>query len=156
MKIKKENDIFTYFKMIQKSESKSILDAGMFLKRVGSISRQIMGERIPEEVRLDGIDFFPEVSFAVWSKIYDKVYSWQDFLNEHKEKHWELGIVLGVDAWRERLDSVELLQRMRYCCDYILLDSSISGEIKEIGIRIDQMKNIKVEGDVYYFIDNRG
>lgn len=153
MIIRKQNDIFTYFETIQLLEPKSILDAGMFLKRVGSVSRQMMNREVPKEVCLDGIDFFPEISFAVWDKIYDEIFIWQKFLKEYREKHYELGIALGWGALKERLDTEELLRKISSCCDYLLLDGLAKEETKNI--ENSKIENIKIEGDVYYFIDNR-
>ena len=58
MILKNENDIYIYFETIAQLEPKTILDVGMFLKRIGSVSRKAMDGGVPEDVRLDGVDFF--------------------------------------------------------------------------------------------------
>lgn len=153
MRIRKQNDIFAYFETIGMLEPKSILDAGMFLKRVGSVSRQMMNREVPKEVRLEGIDFFPEISFAPWDNIYDEIYIWQKFLEEPWGRYYELGIVFGFGAWKEGPDTEEFFQRVRDCCDYLLLDGLAGKEIKNI--EASKIRNFYLEGDVYYFIDNR-
>lgn len=153
MRIRKQNDIFAYFETIGMLEPKSILDAGMFLKRVGSVSRQIMNREVPKEIRLEGIDFFPEISFASWDNIYDDVCIWQKFFEESEGRHYELGIVLGFGRWKEGPDTEEFFQRVRDCCDYLLLDRLAGKEIKSI--EDSKIKYFNLEGDVYYFIDNR-
>lgn len=57
MILNNQNDMYLYFQMINELQPDSVLDAGMFLKRAGSVSRQMMGCGISEDVRLDGIDF---------------------------------------------------------------------------------------------------
>lgn len=151
MRIKKENDIFAYFEIVNELEPESILDAGMFLKRIGSVSRQMMNQEISEEIQLEGIDFFPEISFAAWNNIYDRIYTWQDFLQEGKQYH--LGIVLGSNALEEFVDVVELMERMKNCCGYLLL-GDLPEKCKE-GIENDKSQEIKIEGEVYYFVDNK-
>ena len=98
MRIKKENDIFAYFEIVKELEPENILDAGMFLKRMGSVSRQMMNQGISEEIQLYGIDFFPEISLPAWNNVYDKIYTWQDFLQAKKQYH--LGVVWGVENWK--------------------------------------------------------
>lgn len=73
MIIKSENSIYIFYEIIRQLEPNSILDMGMFLKRVGSVSTKIMGREIPEQIVLDGVDFFPEISFPVWDTIYHQV-----------------------------------------------------------------------------------
>lgn len=153
MRIKNKNDIFAYFEIIQELEPKTILDAGMFLKRIGSVTRQIMNQEVPQEICLNGIDFFPEISFAVWDNIYDRIYTWQDFLDECKGNQYELGIILGSDALLERIDIAELFQVMGDCCGYFLLDYLAVKNIKDI--ESFRVREIKIEGDVYYFIDRK-
>ncbi len=62
MILKNENDIYMYFETIEQLAPQRVLDIGMFLKRIGSVSRKVMDREVPAEVCLDGIDF-PNFSF---------------------------------------------------------------------------------------------
>ena len=70
-----ETDIYTFFEIIDKSEAGSILDVGMFLKRIGSVSRQVKEKEIPRDRILTGVDYFEEIQCPVWNNIYDKIYT---------------------------------------------------------------------------------
>lgn len=152
MRIRKQNDIYIFFETIEKAEPGSILDAGMFLKRVGSISRQMMNREVSGDVCMDGIEFFPETTFPVWENLYDHIYSWEEFLQRQKENQYELGIILGIDDLRQEVNG-ELIPVMKNCCQYLLLDGLTEEEIELIDNK--NIRNIKIEGDVYYFIDSR-
>ena len=66
MILKNENDIYMYFETIEQLAPQRVLDIGMFLKRIGSVSRKVMDREVPAEVCLDGIDLFPQFQFPVW------------------------------------------------------------------------------------------
>ncbi len=150
MRIKKENDIFAYFEIVKELEPENILDAGMFLKRMGSVSRQMMNQGISEEIQLYGIDFFLEISLPAWNNVYDKIYTWQDFLQEKKQYH--LGVVLGSGELEKYRDVGEIIERMRSCCRYLLL-GDLPEKCKESIVNF-KVQEIKIEGEVYYFVDN--
>ena len=53
MILKNENDIYLYFETIEQLEPKHILDVGMFLKRIGSVSRKVMDREVLADIRLE-------------------------------------------------------------------------------------------------------
>lgn len=77
-----QNDIFVYFEMIKRNEPKSILDIGMFLKRIGAVSRQAMEYEIPQDIFLCGIDIFPEFGLSVYEMIFNKINTIGEITNE--------------------------------------------------------------------------
>ena len=77
-----QNDIFVYFEMIKRNEPKSILDIGMFLKRIGAISRQAMEYEIPQDILLDGIDIFPEFGMSVYEMVFNKIKTIGEITNQ--------------------------------------------------------------------------
>ncbi|MBQ1194349.1 MAG: hypothetical protein IIX45_09585 [Lachnospiraceae bacterium] len=72
--ITNQNDIFMYFEIINQTEPSSVLDIGMFLKRIGAVSRQCMGCEIDKNIVLEGIDFMGDISAPVYNTIYNTIY----------------------------------------------------------------------------------
>lgn len=81
--------IYFYFEMIGSSGAKSVLDIGMFLKKTGAISRQVMGAEIDPDVKLVGVDLLPDAHFAVYDRVYDEVilddYFYNKVIKENKD-----------------------------------------------------------------------
>lgn len=152
MRIKKENSLFAYFEIIEKLEPASILDVGMFLKRTGSVSRQVMNSGVPEKVWLDGIDIFPEISFAAWKNIYNRIFTWQEFLPEISKNEYDLAVIFGSDAIKKHFNINELFLKIESSCRYFLFDSLSEVDVESIANRKGQ--KVIVGGEVYYFIDN--
>ncbi len=73
--------MYCYFEMIKKLGAGSVLDIGMFLKRIGAVSRQMAGTQVNKDVFLYGIDFFPEIYLPIYQVIYDKIISFDHFKN---------------------------------------------------------------------------
>jgi hypothetical protein len=77
--ITNKNDMFMYIEALRRFEPESVLDIGMFLKRVGAISRSIGDWDISCTCLIDGVDFAPQVKAEVYSRVYDDIETWQDF-----------------------------------------------------------------------------
>lgn len=75
---------YTYFEVINDIEPESVLDIGMVLKRAGTVSRNIQGKEIDGRIRLDGVDFLPDVDAGVYSAIYNHIYAFYEFLTSIK------------------------------------------------------------------------
>lgn len=71
--------IYYYFEILKNIGKGSILDAGMFLKRIGAVARQVMGCEVSANVLLCGIDFFPEVTMELYREIYDEMLTRDQF-----------------------------------------------------------------------------
>lgn len=149
MIIQKENDAYVYFQIVKELQPTSVLDVGMFLKRTGSLSRQMMNCEIPREVWLDGVDFFPEVEFPIWEIIYNEIYCAEKFIGMKNLPVYELGILLGSEGLRGKVLFGELLALMKNRVSLFLADSCL----KEV--EGEKMQEITVEGEVYYLIDYR-
>ncbi len=153
MIIKNENHIYTYFQIIKELQPLSVLDAGMFLKRVGSVARQMMNCEVPKEVRLDGIDFFPEVQFPIWEMIYDKRYNVIDLSEVGNLMQYDLGIVLGSEDLVHKVSLKKLFWEMEGTVSWFLTDAYMREQAESAqGKRV---QNIMVEGEVYYLMDCR-
>lgn len=77
-----QNDVYLYFEIIHQLKPEKVIDAGMFLKRIGAVSRQAMNAEIGTDIELCGIDVMPECSAGIYNVIYDKFWNVRDFLNE--------------------------------------------------------------------------
>lgn len=117
-----ENDIYIFFEVIKQLEPEKILDIGMFLKRIGSISRKAMNCEVPEEIRLDGIEFFPEINFAVWRNIYDQIMSVEQFSEKNTVGEYDLVILLGVKEIQDRLELQDIIKAVKHGSGYLLID----------------------------------
>ena len=99
MILKNENDIYIFFEAIEQLEPGRVLDVGMFLKRIGCVSRKAMNREVPEETQLDGVDFFPETNFPVWDGIYDSVLDVDGFAAKGTPDLYGLAVVLGTEEF---------------------------------------------------------
>lgn len=145
-----ETDIYTYFEIIEKAEAKSILDIGMFLKRIGSVSRQVKDKEIPVGKILDGVDCFSSIQCPVWTKIYDKIYSIDELFDSDSNETYELATVLHV---QECMSNEIFVAMWKWLCShvsYILTDVSIDSVGKMI--KYDTELPIDVDGKKYWFI----
>lgn len=55
MMITDRNDIYLYFEWIKQTKPVNILDFGIFLQRIGAVSRQVMNCEIPKDIVLEGV-----------------------------------------------------------------------------------------------------
>lgn len=90
------NDIYFYFEMLRQLSPKRVLDVGMFLKRIGAVSRQAMATELSSQIQLWGVDLFPEVPLPIYEQIYDEVLEKESFfysrqkLMQQKNLMWQL------------------------------------------------------------------
>ena len=73
--ITNQNDIYIFFEIIKQIEPKSIIDLGMFLKRIGNISRQTANEEISGAVRMDAVDYLGDLQVPVYERVYNNIYN---------------------------------------------------------------------------------
>lgn len=71
--INDSDDLFLYFAIIKQMKPDSVLDIGMFLKRIGAVCRQVCNSEIPVQIELDAVDYVQE-DFPVYHKIYNNIY----------------------------------------------------------------------------------
>ncbi len=86
--ITNQNDVYVYFEIMNQIKPERVLDVGMFLKRIGAISRQVMDTEIEKNVYLCGVDFMEECKTGVYSTVYNEVIGvseFVDFVNPQKE-----------------------------------------------------------------------
>lgn len=144
-----ENDIYIFFEIIEQLEPKSILDLGMFLKRVGSVSRNIMNREMPCDIRLDGVDFFPEINFPVWNNIYDEIIDYKTYFGNNQNRKYDCTILLGTEELKKAVPFSEIIKAVEENTRYMLVscDSEIMIQKKH------KIVDLKVENDTYYLMD---
>ena len=151
MIIKNENSIYIFYEMIEQLEPASILDVGMFLKRVGSVSRKIMGREVPENVKLDGVDFFPQTSFPIWNTIYDQMKTAEEYFCAGDDKRYDLVTVLGISELQKEISLTEIIERTAEVSKYVLTDRLETEWCAHK--RFVRAVDIKVEDDIFYLIE---
>ena len=151
MILKNENDIYIYFEVIEQLEPRRILDIGMFLKRIGGISRKAMNREVPEDIQLDGVDFYPEIDFPVWHHMYNNIYDVDSFLKNDRKAPYELAVILGAETFYQDSACSLMMLKLSECVRYVLVNQ-ISEEWKH-QVSVFRTIDLQVEGDCYYLLD---
>jgi len=146
-----ENSIYIYYEAIKQLEPKRILDVGMFLKRIGNVSRCAMECEVPAEIRLVGVDFFPEVSMPVWEAIDDEIIGIDTFEEIAGEKQYDLAIAFGMAKGKEQMDIRQYFEQMAICARYILIDD-ILPYLSELQ-KEWKIHDLHVDEDTYYLLE---
>lgn len=151
MIITNENDGYIFFEIIKRLEAMSILDVGMFLKRIGAVSRCAMNEEVPKEAFLAGVDFFPETDFPVWKNVYQQIISKDEFLECVKRQQYDLAVILGTEELSECMELSGIIRNVSCQTRYVLTD----GLLEEWKRKIPDLRiiDVSVENDRYYLLD---
>lgn len=96
--ITNDNDIYIYLTMIERLQPSSILDVGLFLQRIGAISRQTMSCEIPKHIYLEGIELFGQSPLPIYHQIYNQITIAPDF-DFSDDRVYDLAICLRVNEW---------------------------------------------------------
>lgn len=133
--ITNSNAMFCYFEMIQKLGAKSVLDAGMLLKRIGAVSRQMAGVEVGADILLCGIDMCSEIYLPICWDIYSEIITGDDFINrlqDHIEcfacmegRKFDLAVMLESDHILDESKKIKITEYFMQKADGILTDESI-------------------------------
>lgn len=145
-----ETDIYVFFEIIDKVEAESILDVGMFLKRVGSVSRQIKDKEISKDKTLVGVDFFPKVMCPIWNCIYDTVYTASEFFQKESTKKYSLATVIQLNNCMSEAEAVSMWEWLGNHVSYVITDWGFEKISKVINVK--NQRKIAVDGKPYSFI----
>lgn len=145
-----ETDIYTFFEIIDKSEAGSILDVGMFLKRIGSVSRQVKEKEIPRDRILTGVDYFEEIQCPVWNNIYDEIYRPEEIFISENNQRYELATVLQLHEYIEEEKYFEMWEWLCGHVSYVLTDYNID-KVKKM-IKYMTVLPVTVDDKSYWFI----
>lgn len=149
--ITNKNEMFVFFQMIEQIEPESVLDVGMFLKRIGAISRNVLDSSIDENIRLDAVDIDDGVKLAVYDTVYTNIVTLQKLDLIQKTDLVMMMDAAGIMSVKE-LENVILWSEKN--AKYIVTDAETYKEVSRFTINF-QARNITVDEDVYYLIENR-
>lgn len=124
--ITNQNDIYLYFEIIKQVQPQSVLDVGMFLKRIGAVSRQAANSEVGSEVCLYGVDFMESCKAEVYGQVYDVIEDVSEFMKKVKEGWdgkfdlaWMLRVAdSGIDDNSEKI----LWKWLSEHADYVVVD----------------------------------
>ena len=147
--ITNQNDIFVYFSLINQLKVQKFIDVGMFLKRIGSISRQVKGLELSPYLHMDAYDIFPETTPDIYSTIYNNIYtSFDDITNRY-----QLAILLRLDNIIDLKTKIDLWIKAMDCSDYILADYESVKYFLDNGVPLN-ITPISVDNMNYALIKN--
>lgn len=145
-----ETDIYAFFEIIDRAEVDSILDVGMFLKRIGSVSRQVKDKEIPSNKKLIGVDIFHEVVCPVWNTIYDAIYRPNEFFLPENHQKYELATVIQLEECMDKEEVRSMWKWLSTHVSYIMTDWKLE-EVKKI-VTVKSEQEITVDDKSYKFI----
>lgn len=145
-----ETDIYAFFEIIDRTETDSILDVGMFLKRIGAVSRQVKDKEIPVEKKMTGVDFFPEIDCLVWNTIYDSIYGSNEFFLPENNRTYELAMVLQLEHCVDKEESVQMWNWLSTHVSFFLTDWNME-EVKRL-VKFKAETPITIDDKSYRFI----
>ena len=89
-----KTDIFVFFEIIRQTGAESVLDAGMFLKRIGAVSRRVGDIEIDVTLTLDGLDMRGAPKLPVYGTIYNNIFEGESML---KGRRYDLAICMRTE-----------------------------------------------------------
>ncbi|MGN0342148.1 MAG: DUF4422 domain-containing protein [Roseburia sp.] len=144
--ITKENDIYLYFEIIRQLRPASVLDVGMFLSRIGAVSRQAMGCEVPEMVILDGVRTEESVCLPVYEGIYGRIYpageTWMQ-----SETVYDVGVVLHT-SMKNACRQQAIWEYLWTHCGVIVFETD-NVPLLELAVTHTKCQEITVDADRY-------
>lgn len=165
--ITNQNDMYLYSEIIHQAEPHSVIDIGMFLKRIGALTRNIKDRSIPYDMILDGVDFAPEITAKIYEKVYDTIEPYPLFRDTLPEtvkesdrlydNQYDLAFILGTEDFLEKNERTELLKWGCSHAKYLVISGTLdSWNVKkdDFAKRNLNVKELHVETDEYRLIMN--
>lgn len=146
-------DIYVYYELIRQADPQSILDIGMFLKRCGAVSRQVMGQEISRQVCLDGVMFLEETDFLIYHAVYDTIYPNLQAAAE-SGKRYEVSTLFHVNEYLSAEEKYGLWKFLSEKTDILLADTA-DAEFLSFAAANFKSDGITVDGKLYARIDFR-
>lgn len=146
-----KNDIFIYFEVIESLEVKSVLDVGMFLKRIAAISRSVDNKRIEEDVFLSGVDLPKSPKFPVYDSLYNSIYSFDMLDDALSERSWEAIVMLNLKEILSTKEIENIFAQSKKRAKYILVDDETYKEIETV-IDYKYLRDVSLDSDKYYIL----
>lgn len=149
-----QNDVYLYFEIIRQLKPERVIDIGMFLKRIGAVSRQAMNVEIGADVELCGVDVMPECSAGIYDVIYDKVWSVLEFAGAEpaeKEKLYDVAFMLRTDMCIGISDERKLVKRIVKEASYLVADDAGYERNKEL-LAFKGYRELELDGSGYKIV----
>ncbi len=151
-----ETTIQAFFYAIEQKEPESVLDIGMFLRKIGSISREFGDKTIGDKVRLCGVDHGDETLFPVYRALYDDILDYPQFLDDDKDasEHYDLALYLGMAQEQKSVPDERLLDWLRTRTDYLFTEYNDDAGMEKLG-RYGTVTGITLDGEGYLVVKMR-
>ena len=119
-----------YFEIINKIEPQSIIDASMYLKQIGAITRSFKTYEIPKNVYMVGIEsektpvIIPELD-----NVYNSIQTVQA-VKEDEYCKFELGTMFDCDKYMNDIEIKKMIEVLKSKCRYIYMDGKAMSLLK--------------------------
>jgi hypothetical protein len=173
--ITNEDDMYIYVEIFRRMKPTSVIDVGMFLKRIGALSRNIKDSSFSYACELDGVDFAPQIDAKVYECVYDNIERWQKFdekggintnfsgsaadgLGKLKDKNYTVAFMMRSDNFLSREDFNSLFAWMSTHAEMMVFDGKfedIKIEINklELGRAIANVESLKLDENEYSLVE---
>lgn len=148
MYLTNQNDIYLYFNVINDIKPNSILDIGMFLKRIGAVSRSARGQRIDDEVQLDGVDLFEEIDIAVSNVVYNDTYYKTVF---EESKTYDFVIMLRVSDMLSVSELDKIWKWSKRNAKYGLIDIASEDDLEVLQAK-GNVRKLQLDENMYALV----
>ncbi len=148
-----ERDLIeAYYYAIEQKEPTSVMDVGLFMQKIGMISRDFADYFIPDNVPLYGLDFEGKEYFPLYEKFYDKIF---DFNEPDKvDITPELALFVNIKEFRGKYEPSRLYGWLKEHCDYLFTEY-ISEEQLDFLKKFGKTNPITIEGNGFVTVDMR-
>lgn len=140
-----KNDIYVFFEVVNQSQPDSILDIGMFLKRIGAVSRNVKNSKIPEDIILDGFTSKDEMIIPIYEEIYNNI-----FTKELPKQKYDLVFLIDPDGVLKE-DKEKTITQLKDCSNHILTDINTFNKYKPLFL-YKNSKELSSEDKIYYLL----
>lgn len=148
--ITNDNDIYIYFKLIEQIQPSSILDVGLFLQRIGAVSRQAMSCEIPHHIYLEGLECFAQTPLPIYSQIYNQITILPEFAF-YAPNTYDLAFYLRMKDWIHPDDRLFFWEYLITHARIIIADTS-DPEFVDYAVTNCQCEAINIENEQYAII----
>lgn len=149
------NDIYFYFEMLRQLSPKRVLDVGMFLKRIGAVSRQAMATELSSQIQLCGVDLFSEVPLPIYEQIYNEVLEKESFFLQQTKtfatEKFDVAVALRVGELLAEQEKETLYRYLLQSVGGILTDAAMAVQMKQRGA-VRGFYPVNIENDQYAWI----
>ena len=150
MVITNQDDMYIYFEIINQVEPNNVLDIGMFLKRIGAVSRHVMDLGIDADIRLDGVDYMSDMSVNVYKKIYDDILSC-DTLMDNEDAYYDLVYLLRPQAIMTSKQEELWWTWLAGHAKYVVTDCNTQHRLDYVSSKGD-FRDVEIDSSVYGII----